>query len=224
MYSIFSCACILCSHFVSIFFVPVNPDKKNQVVWFGTHAIVNFTISWYTFMSVYYTFSNPQKSGDFEYQKQLGISKFPMCLSIWIHIYHAVFYNLSQEDMFHHTVFVTLLPVPGYIYDWGIISNCNLFFICGLPGGLIYTLLTLQKCGYLLKWNEPYLSMVINTTIRCPGILASSIILFFHMYNNRLNVPIQFIIIQLLLCPINAIYYSRQSIKRYHKNNNWRNQ
>ena len=114
MYSIFSCAYILCSHFVSIFFVPVNPDKKNQVVWFGTHAIVNFTISWYTFMSVYYTFSNPQKSGDFEYQKQLGISKFPMCLSIWIHIYHAVFYNLSQEDMFHHAVFVTLLPVPGY--------------------------------------------------------------------------------------------------------------
>jgi hypothetical protein len=156
-------------------------------------------------------------SSSYEYQKELGITKFSMCLSIWIHIYHALFYNLSKEDLFHHIIFATLLPVPGYIYDWGTISNCNLFFICGLPGGMIYALLTLQKCGYLLKLNEPYFSMVINVFLRCPGILACSIVLSYNLWNGNVNVPLPFTIIQILLCPFNAIYYTNQSIRRCYK-------
>ncbi len=214
---IFSCSCILCSHFVSNFFVPLDSNKKKQVRWFGTHAIVNFIISYNTFMSVYYTFSNIEKSSNYEYQKELGITKFAMCLSIWIHIYHALFYNLSKEDLFHHIFFATLLPIPGYIYDWGTVSNCNLFFICGLPGGLIYALLTLQKCGYLLKYKEPYVSMIINVCLRCPGIIVSSMVLSYNLWNGNVNVPLPFTILQIVLCPFNAVYYSHQSIKRFYK-------
>lgn len=219
---VLSCSCIIFSHLVSTFFIPLNSYKRKQITWFSIHAFVNFVISYYSFTCVYYTLLYPEKSTQYEYQKELKITKFPMCLSIWIHIYHALFYNLSNEDLFHHVLFATLLPVPGYIYDWGIISNCNLFFICGLPGGLIYMLLAFQKCGYFLNVNEPYFSMIVNVFIRCPGILISSTILCYNLYIDNIDVPLLFSLIQVVLCPFNAIYYTHQSVIRCVKKNNFK--
>ena len=140
---------------------------------------------------------------------------FPMCIILWIHFYHVVFFKLTNEDMFHHVLFVSLLPLPGYVYDWGILKNCLAFFICGFPGALIYTLLVFQKCGYFINIKEEKFSAFVNIFIRTPGILISAIILYKCYINGVCLAPTWAVVLQFIIGPFNAVYYTKQSIERY---------
>ena len=45
------------------------------------------------------------------------------------------------------------------------------FFVCGLPGGLDYVLLSLMKFGAIEKITEKRYNMWLQTGIRWPGVL-----------------------------------------------------
>lgn len=206
---------IILSHIPSSFVTPLDSSKKKMVQWFSTHALVNMVISYWTYNAVYLTIVDPYNSYNVKAHKEtIENSNVPICLALWLHVYHVLFYKLTREDVFHHFLFATFLAIPGYYYEWGILRNCNLFFICGLPGGLIYALLALQKCGYLLSIPEQYFSLLMNGFIRCPGCLFSSFLLFKCFIENSYEANCIAFIIQLVLTPYNAVYYTIQSIKR----------
>lgn len=209
-------------HLMSLIWKPEDDSKKELVKWFSTHAMINIIISYWTYKAVYMTFEYPLLSYKVdEYVNEDENSRLPICLSLWIHIYHVLFYDLSKEDIFHHLMFVSLLTVPGYYYEWGIVRNCNLFFICGLPGGLIYALLTLQKCGYFKHVNEKYFSAFMNIVIRCPGCLFCTAIMLICFIKKEYGANTIAFLIQLILTPFNAIYYMIQSINRVKRDFNY---
>jgi len=121
---------------------------------------------------------------------------------------------LLSSSLVKNMLFVTFLPLPGYIFDWGIIGNCNLFFICGLPGFLIYLVLILHKCGMFLTIDEPRFSAFVNVLFRCPGIILSSMVLLQNTISGVCTAPIIAIVIQISLGCFNALYYAHQSIER----------
>ena len=192
-----------------------DKNKQRTTEWFALHAVVNLI----TFMScipaVVYTVLEPSTSSNSElYSKSYASSSEPMCLCIWMHVYHCFGYKLTKDDILHHFVFVTLLAFPGYYYNWGIIGNCQLFFINGLPGCIIYTLLVLQRCGLMLGVNEKVVSAYTNLCLRTPGILFSSSVLTYSFFNGLVDVPAWAVYLQVILSPFNAIYYAHQSYVR----------
>ena len=86
--------------------------------------------------------------------------------------------RLSGADYFHHLVFIPTIAFPGQVFRWGALGNFQAFFISGLPGGLDYCMLGLQKVGMLNAMTEKRVNANLNTWLRTPGILTSTVLLY----------------------------------------------
>lgn len=129
-------------------------------------------------------------------------------------MYHVVAYRMRFEDAWHHFVFVPTIGLPGYLYDWAAFGNLQLFFICGIPGMVIYAVLVSQRVGRV-RFDEPLLSAAINICVRAPGILAANALLCHAIWNDAIHPPRIAWALQLTLAPTNAIYYAHQSWSRF---------
>ena len=72
-------------------------------------------------------------------------------------------YAVTPADYFHHGLFIPTIALPGQVYRWGPLSNFQAFFISGLPGGIDYLLLGLQKVGKLNHMTEKRINANLNT-------------------------------------------------------------
>ena len=105
---------------------------------------------------------------------------------MYIEVYHMVGgFRLSSADYFHHLLFVPLCGVPGQLFQWGAISNFQAVFISGLPGGIDYLLLGLQKISrvgsgslFAAKMYEKRFNANLNTWLRGPGVLLGTAFLY----------------------------------------------
>ena len=107
-------------------------------------------------------------------------------------------------------MFALVMGTPSLVYA-NRVNNMNLFFLTGLPGGLIYVLLCLRKCGLCLSWDEPLLSCCINVLLRAPGILWSCACL---VISGGVGLPSWVMGLQLGLSSANAIGYAHLSYTR----------
>lgn len=196
--------------------IPRNARKHESTCWFAEHALVNALLTVLAWPGLLATMRAPEQSMDATlHANTWAASSMPMCVTVWLHAYHAICYDLSWEDRFHHGVFIATLAVPGWRYRWGALGNAQLFWICGLPGGLLYGLLAAQRCNRLAFLSEPKVSAWINVVLRCPGILLCSWSMVYSLVNGALpEAPVWAITLQLILGPINAVYYAVQSVQR----------
>lgn len=178
--------------------------NDQKLKWFFVHAVSNISIAIMTFSHLTSHFTGITRDED----------KRSIVLVIYTHIYHMLFYKLSSDDILHHFVFLPTIALPGLLYDWKNIGNVQLFFICGIPGAIIYITLILNKTT---RWNvnEPLITALVNSVLRMPGILFANYILFTQ--HHTLSAPAWAIWAQLLLAPTNAVYYTYTAIRRYHK-------
>jgi len=116
--------------------------------------------------------------------------------------------------MWHHLLFLPTCGLSGAVFDWGPVGNCNAFFICGLPGGVTYALLSAQRCGRLLWVDEPSVTAWLNLHVRLPGILFSSTLLFVGAAEGSVSVPPLLVLLQLCLSVWNGIRYAEESLVR----------
>jgi len=153
-----------------------------------------------------------------------AISVWPLTIINAVHIYHMVGgFRLTPADYFHHGLFIPTIALPGQIYRWGPLSNFQAFFISGLPGGIDYLLLGLQKVGKLNGMTEKRVNANLNTWIRAPGILISTTlcyqgILYDHCGSSlppSLRPPMWAMLLQLALPPYNALYFGKQACANY---------
>ena len=206
----------LCIIPFDILLVIMNINSKSR--WFFIHAYVNFIISILCLPGVLLFLKEPYNAFETKIENIVfsPTSKWPLSFSVGLHLYHILFFKLSKEEWFHHIVFLPLLAIPGLIYDWGYFGNWLVFYICGLPGGVDYTILGFQKIGYLKSLNQKRISVNMNTWIRTPGILIGVGIAYLLLMENRcFNVNKTALIIQLIFMPINALYYCKQSTLNY---------
>lgn len=153
-----------------------------------------------------------------------AISAWPLTIINAVHIYHMIGgFRLSAADYFHHGVFIPTIALPGLIYVWGPLSNFQAFFISGLPGGIDYLLLGLQKVGMLSHLTEKRVNANLNIWLRLPGILIATVLCFQGVLYARsgarlpeqLRPPAWAMLLQLVLPPYNAIYYGKQAVANY---------
>ena len=121
-------------------------------------------------------------------------------------------FRLSSADYFHHFVFIPTIAFPGQVFKWGALGNFQAFFISGLPGGVDYFMLGLQKTKLLKGMTEKRINANLNTWIRTPGILTSTVLLYQALKLARHEVPMWAALLQLFLPPYNALCTQHLSI------------
>ena len=90
------------------------------------------------------------------------------------------------------------------------IINHTLFFLTGLPGCIDYFLLFLVRNAIISKYIEKYINVHLNLWIRCPGCIASSVLILKKIgedYNYISFIEIIFMIIICILVYWNGIYF-----------------
>ena len=126
-------------------------------------------------------------------------------------------FGLTPADMFHHLLFVPTLGFPGQYYSWGALANWQAFFISGLPGGIDYFLLGLQKIGKCEGMVEKRVNANLNTWVRCPGILITTVLLYVRLVENGFPAGLEgwCLCLQLFLPGYNALYFGKQATANY---------
>jgi len=124
-------------------------------------------------------------------------------------------FRLSGADYFHHLVFIPTIAFPGQVFRWGSLGNFQAFFISGLPGGIDYFLLGLQKVKLLEGMTEKRVNANLNAWVRTPGILTSTVLLYQALKLGRYQVPLWAALLQLFLPPYNALYFGKQATANY---------
>ena len=129
-------------HTVMIYYAPnITPATR----WIFIHAVINVIVTTLTVKHVMALFQNIHVL----YNDSSYASQFPILLVTWSHLYHVIFYRLTVDDLLHHVIFIPCIAIPGCFYKWGGYGNLQLFFICGLPGFIIYTTILLKKITYV---------------------------------------------------------------------------
>lgn len=195
--------------------------SDNKARWFALHAIVNLIIAARTanavlgLHSAWKALHYDAGAVCTEAAPAELSSAQPVLLTTYLHLWHALFFRLTRDDVIHHVAFVPLLCIPGALYQWGLCGNFSLFFMCGLPGAAIYALLAAQRLECLPQVYEPRVAFLLNACMRAPGLLFIQPFLWHMLLTGRNDAPWPFVLIQVLLGPFNSLYYTRQSFQRY---------
>ena len=193
--------------------VPSTCPKRETTCWLYEHALVNVVITCLAAPGLVATWRAPLVSLD----ARVYVDPLPLRLALWLHVYHVVFYALTWADALHHGVFVTLLAAPGAYYAWGNLANAQLFFMCGLPGALLYALVVAQRLGRWRSVREPTVTALVNVGLRAPGILFCTCTFLRVLWTRHApqpHAPAWAVAMQVSLAPLNAIYYSVTSVRR----------
>ena len=137
-----------------------------------------------------------------------------------IHIYHILYYyqKLRYDDWLHHILMIGVsLPLSLRLNNGAILSH-SLFFLSGLPGGIDYCLLFLERNGYIQKRHEKYINYHMNLWVRSPGCILSSYFIINGYFNNYCNYTIVNTFSILLISGTifwNGIYFMNQVSEDY---------
>jgi hypothetical protein len=186
--------------------VVVGAYKRADTRWCFVHAVANLVVAACTLRFVLRadTLDEPE-------------ARFPITLAVALHAYHALRYELSRADWIHHAVFVPTIAVPGLLYDWRNLGNAQLFFMCGLPGAVLYAVVVARRASPAARraLPEARISAAVNVGVRAPGVLLSCArLLRAHRAGALPGVPTPFVLLQLALAPANALYYAHEAVAR----------
>jgi hypothetical protein len=143
-----------------------------------------------------------------------------------LHFYHLIWYfkKLRFDDYLHHILMVGIsLPLTEYVGPSHIMSHC-FFFTTGLPGGIDYLLLFLNRNNIIPRSIEKTINNFLNLWIRCPGCIMTSTLSLSKIiteYNNiNININrIHFYSGLFIIASVywNGIYFMNQVVIDYNK-------
>jgi len=138
------------------------------------------------------------------------------CLITFIlHSYHAIYFKLSVTDFYHHLYFVFITGIMIFIIYPNIYMALSIttFFITGLPGGIVYFLLCLQKRNIISKGTLKNIHSYIDTYIRIPGgIFAALLNYYTYKLSNGIFTQWTYFILS-IIAYINVTYYGKMAIE-----------
>lgn len=205
---------VLVSHILARLVLP--RDVSSSTTWFFMHALCNAALCVRALPSLALLWA-----GDLSSVRvgEESLDVFPILLAVELHLYHCVAFPLTWHDMFHHVFFAGVLGVPSLLYPVHA-TSAMLVFLSGLPGGLIYLLITARRCGFLLRVDEPLASALINLFLRSAGILTCLVQYARTLHASPATAPLPPWIVRVLqfsLSSFNAAYYTSQSVERYRR-------
>jgi hypothetical protein len=184
-------------------------DNNSKRRWYLIHALANTYVVVYGFNNIINCFKDPFSIINKNFTNTLLLD-----FVIGLHLYHIFtsFNNLRIVDWIHHLVSCILVGYSSLLIGNTYLVNYILFFLCGLPGGIDYYLLTLEKYNIINKIVEKRINVYLNICIRLPGILFA---LFMTYLNYIYNINDKYsycdhiiVIIIMNFNLINAIYFT----------------
>lgn len=135
-----------------------------------------------------------------------------------IHFYHILMYykKFVFDDWLHHIIMIFFALPFGTILPCGPILSHSLFFLTGLPGGINYLLLFLQRNNIIGKQTQKYCNYQLNLLVRQPGCIATSVLSLIYMNRFNLSLIEKIMGTYIILTHYwNGIYFMNQVITNY---------
>jgi hypothetical protein len=157
---IFSSFCILdraLNHFTSL-----------DGIYYLLHSLHNGVIIYLTGQEVINTLT------DFNYILSSSKNMLALECVFALHLYHLVIYwrKFRMDDWLHHILMIGIALPIGWIANSKSLLGYSLFFTTGLPGGIDYALLFLNRNNWLNRNTEKAINAWLNTWIRSPGCIS----------------------------------------------------
>ncbi len=129
------------------------------------HALHNAAIVSLTWPDVAATFT------DFHAIDSYPVNIRATALVVSLHLYHIARYRASLrfDDWLHHILMIGVAIPVGLASSTTPLMGYSLFFSTGLPGGISYFALFLQRNGWLGRLTEKRINTAMNVWIRSPG-------------------------------------------------------
>ena len=128
--------------------------------------------------------------------------------------YHlSVFKNVPLEEWQHHLLFGIGLSGPQLRFCVGPVQNALGFFMCGLPGGIDYAMLTAVKEGLMRSSSEKVWNSRIQVWMRAPGVLLSAYAIYLASRYSGIKGPSKVLPqVLFLLASFNGQYYMQKVV------------
>ena len=205
---------------IMIFLIYVGTDKifteyfKFNGVYYLLHTINNGIITYYTYPALTYSFQNITEFDKYE------TTDNPIVLTFALHLYHIVIYlnKLRFDDWLHHILMCFFVLPAGLYINSGCLLDYSLFFITGVPGGISYFVLFLNRNNYITRHRQKQIDTYINLWIRTPGCISSSTLSlvvhknFQNNYTYSQSCVFYFIVVSIYW---NGIYFMNQTVQNY---------
>lgn len=156
---------------------------QSKTRWYALHFLVNCVIVCLTFSDMVSILTRP-------FQLTGSDMNWPSAFVMALHVHHGLFYPLVKLDIIHHVVMCGIMLIPMTIQDPIFIQYCNycLFYVCGLPGGIDYAMMTLVTEGHLSKKTEKKINMFLNMWLRAPGLMYAIFLLYLQYLMDRVSI------------------------------------
>lgn len=200
---------------VHYFFHSILPEK---VRWYGNHAVSNAIIvlaSWRDSLRLLSCESGcqslkPHGGLPYSWTGYDDIELIMVSNMMILHGYHICFFdNLRAIDYIHHYVMMFIIMI-AYFMNSGIYMSYFLFFICGFPGMIDYSLLALG----VNRKEEKRINTYLNNYIRAPGIVFGMGL----MWKDTFHINHLYTLMSYLTLFWNAQYFNYEIIKNYYSN------
>ena len=149
------------------------------------HTLTNFTVVYLTLDDLIFTYCN---FADFI---NYPMNYTAMTLTFGLHLYHTIWYfkKLRFDDWLHHILTCGIaLPLAAFSNAGSLLGH-SLFYTTGLPGGIDYLMLFLNRNGFIEKITEKRVNNFLNLWLRCPGCIsqAALTVVGFNMVGDKLS-------------------------------------
>jgi len=147
---------------------------------------------------------------------------FPMISGL--HTFHLIksFNKIKLDEIAHHVItyafgFINYILSHPFFYSY-------LIIVSGIPGGITYLLLFLQKLEYIESITEKKISYLLNVWIRAPFTIVWATLAYDRLiYVEETTINKILILISIIIIPLNGIHFMTTIAQSYHKQNHIKN-
>jgi len=179
-------------------------------VYYALHALHNAVIVYLTAGDVWTTIA------DIHSIQRTPVNFEALQLVFALHLYHIAMYykKFRLDDWLHHGLMIGVALPLGGLMPSGSLLGYSLFFTTGLPGGIDYGLLFLQRNGCVSKTFQKQVNSQLAVWIRSPGCvsMATYTIAQLSLYPDPSAVYIAAVIVESALNYWNGQYFMQQVV------------
>lgn len=188
--------------------------KDFNSLYFILHFIVNFINTLLLIPYIILMTNDPLFKNDIDTNSLRLI--YPMLIGL--HTFHLVHHlkEIKYDEVIHHLV--------THIFWFGVNMNPNPVYIIpmigmsGIPGGITYLMLFLQKIRRIGKLTEKYISMYLNIWLRAPiCIIGSTLMYVKNVEETNKDIYSYYIVLFMIFFTfINGVHFMNNIIDSYY--------
>lgn len=189
-------------------------EWSQNTKWYLIHSVGNATITILALKDTFGSTMDPMTSSKLisNWHDLDCLQSYPIVVMSALHLYHIIvhFNQMVAIDWIHHILSGFVVGSICTFYIKAPIINHGLMFMCGLPGGIDYSLLFLDKIGVIDRQTEKKINMYLNNWIRSPGILLNCYIGYVNFIYGKFKYGLPIMLSIFILNMWNAIYFAQR--------------